>query len=226
MFPYSAQPVVAFTGNETVIGVQFRDVQMTFNVSRDLPLVEMENIRWFFTQQGTDTKKEIIPEDQPNHYTLTNSRLTLTITFLNMSDSGTYTVEASNIVGTGSASTILEVQSKIIIINNNYYYYCIIIIGAPVIIVPLVSLIQLSGTNATFTCEAEANPQHTIEWTKGDQELFNSSKILITGLGTARSVLTIIDLELSDTGSYSCFAENVHGNDSTTDELFVQGIIY
>ena len=88
----------------------------------------------------------------------------------------------------------------------------------------MLPLLQLSGTNATFICEAEANPQHTIEWTKDNQELFNNTKILITGLGTARSVLTIIDLELSDTGSYSCFAENVHGNDSTTDELFVQGI--
>ena len=91
------------------------------------------------------------------------------------------------------------------------------------IIIPLVSLTQLSGTNATFTCEAEADPQHTIEWTKEGEELFNSSKYLITGLGTARSTLKIINLELSDTGNYSCFAENLHGNDSTSDQLFVQG---
>ena len=89
----------------------------------------------------------------------------------------------------------------------------------------MTSLTELSGTNATFICEAEANPQHTIEWTKDGQELFNTSKILITGLGTARSTLVIMNLELDDTGSYGCFAENVHGNDSTSDELFVQGII-
>ena len=108
--------MVIFIGNETVIGVQLRDVQMTFNVSRDLPLVVMEDIRWFFTQQGTNTRKEILSEDQPNHYAFTNNRLTLTITLLNLTDSGTYTVEASNIVGTGNATTILDVQSKIILV--------------------------------------------------------------------------------------------------------------
>ena len=94
---------------------------------------------------------------------------------------------------------------------------------APVIIVPLVSLRHLSGTTAAFICEADANPRHTIEWTKNDEQIFNSSRILITGLGTAISTLTITDLQLNDTGSYTCFAENVHGNDSTTNELFVQG---
>ncbi len=119
--------MVTFIGNETVIGVQLRDVQMTFNVSRDLPLVVMEDIRWFFTQQGTNTRKEILSEDQPNHYAFTNNRLTLTITLLNLTDSGTYTVEASNIVGTGNATTILNVQSKIIIIICSVLMIIIII---------------------------------------------------------------------------------------------------
>lgn len=90
------------------------------------------------------------------------------------------------------------------------------------IIVPLVALKQLSGTNAVFVCEAEANPLHTTDWSKDGQVLTNTSKYLITGLGTAESVLTIFDLELSDTGNYTCFAENIHGNASTSDELFVQ----
>ena len=90
------------------------------------------------------------------------------------------------------------------------------------IIVPLAPLRQLAGTDATFVCEAEANPLHTTDWFKDGEEITNSNKYLITGLGTAESVLTIFDLELSDTGTYTCFAENVHGNASTSDELFVQ----
>ena len=101
-----------FTGNGTVIGVQFRDTQMTFTVTRDLPKVTQVGIRWFFTQQGVNTRREIVPGDQPDHYVFSNDRLTLSIMLLNLSDSGTYTVEASNIVGTGSALANLNVQSK------------------------------------------------------------------------------------------------------------------
>lgn len=75
-----------------------------------------------------------------------------------------------------------------------------------------------------FTCEADAEPLHATSWTfNGQPALANSSKYTITGLGTIRSVLTIMDLVLSDTGNYTCFVENVHGNSSTSDELFVQG---
>ena len=81
---------------------------------------------------------------------------------------------------------------------------------------------QLTGTNATFVCEAEANPLHTTDWFKDEEEITNSSKYLITGLGTAESTLVIFDLELDDTGNYTCFAENIHGNASTVDQLFVQ----
>ena len=90
------------------------------------------------------------------------------------------------------------------------------------IIVPLAPLNRLVGANATFVCEAEANPMHTTDWFKDDQELTNSEKYQITGLGTAESRLTIFNLELSDAGNYICFAENIHGNDSTSDELLVQ----
>lgn len=222
MLSFIAQPVVLFTGNGTIVGVQLRDIAMTFNVSRDLPSVEVENIRWYFTQQGTNIRKEITQTDP--RYTFTSDRLTLTITQLSLNDSGVYSVNATNIVGTGTANVVLDVQSEYIhVYHNRYYHYYYIIIEAPVIIIPIQSLTQLSGTTATFICEADANPQHTIEWTKDGQELFNSTRILITGLGTARSTLTIMDIQLNDTGDYGCVAENIHGNDSTSDELFVQG---
>ena len=92
------------------------------------------------------------------------------------------------------------------------------------IIVPLVPLRQLTGTDAVFTCEAQAIPLHTTQWQKDGEVLTNqTNKYLITGLGSAVSTLTIFNLELSDAGNYICFVENPHGNDSTSDQLEVQG---
>ena len=92
------------------------------------------------------------------------------------------------------------------------------------IITPLEKLRQLTGTNAVFTCEAQAIPIHTTEWEKDGEILTNqTNKYLITGLGSAISTLTIFNLELRDAGNYLCFVENPHGNDSTSDQLVVQG---
>lgn len=91
------------------------------------------------------------------------------------------------------------------------------------IIRPLTPLIQLAGSTAEFTCSAVARPQHTTEWLKDNVQLSNSSKYQITGLGTPNSTLNIFNLSLADSGNYTCIANNVHGNASTSDELFVQG---
>ena len=111
---FIAQPVVMFTSdNDTVVGVELRDIQLTFNISRDLPPVRVEDIQWLFQQQGESSPVVIIPGEQPGYYMFSDDRLSLTINILMLNDSGNYTVEASNIVGTGSASVFLDVQSKI-----------------------------------------------------------------------------------------------------------------
>ena len=91
------------------------------------------------------------------------------------------------------------------------------------IIQPLKPLIELAGSTAKFTCSAVARPQHTTEWLKDNVQLSNSSKYQITGLGTPTSTLSIFNLSLADSGNYTCIADNVHGNASTSDELFIQG---
>ena len=207
--------------NKTVVGVEFRNTQLQFTISRDLPAVQTQDIQWFFQRTGNNERQRISLESNRNHYNFSLDRLTLMIFNLTQSDHGNYTVEASNIVGTGSDTVALDVQSKLLImqvLTSSFY-----LSEAPVIIAPLVPLRQLTATNAVFTCEALAIPLHTTQWQKDGVELVNSTKYLITGLGSAVSVLTIINLELSDAGSYVCFVENPHGNDSTSDELIVQG---
>ena len=229
LFLSLAKPVVSnLHTNNTVIGVEFRDTQLQFMVTRDLPTVQTDDIRWFFQRTGSNVRQEITREANPSHYHFSMDRLTLAISNLTQADDGNYTVEASNIVGTGSDTVILDVQSKLLIIlqSFNCVIYLLFPAEAPFIIAPLVPLMQLTGTDASFTCEALAIPLHTTQWQKDGMELSNSTKYSITGLGSAVSVLTIINLELSDAGSYVCFVENPHGNDSTSDELIVQGMVH
>lgn len=206
--------------NNIVIGVEFRNSQIQFMIFRDLPTVQTSDIRWFFQRTGSSVREAIIPS---SHFSFSNDQLTLMIFNLTQADHGNYTVEASNIVGTGSDTVALDVQSELLPYKITLTFnFCFA--EAPVIIAPLVPLRQLTATNASFTCEALAIPLHTTQWQKDGVELVNSTKYSVTGLGSAVSVLTIINLELSDAGNYVCFVENPHGNDSTSDQLIVQGI--
>ena len=84
-------------------------------ISRDLPTVQINDIRWFFQRTGNSVREEITPS---SHFLFSNDRLTLTIFNLTtQSDNGNYTVEASNIVGTGSDTVALDVQSKLLIMQ-------------------------------------------------------------------------------------------------------------
>ena len=78
-------------------------------ISRDLPAVQTNDIRWFFQRTGDSEQTNISPDNA--HYNFTTDQLTLTIFNLSQADDGVYTVEASNIVGTGSDNITLDVQS-------------------------------------------------------------------------------------------------------------------
>ena len=116
-----------FTGdNDTVIGVEFRDVELTFNISRDLPSVIIEDIQWFFQEKQNITARQIVNN---YHYKFSDDKLTLKLVNLSLLlDTGFYIFEASNIVGTGRDSVYLDIQSKnefniyLILIVQSFYY--------------------------------------------------------------------------------------------------------
>ena len=116
-----------FTGdNDTVIGVEFRDVELTFNISRDLPSVIIEDIRWFFQEKQNITPRQIVNN---HHYKFSDDKLILKLVNLSLLlDTGFYIFEASNIVGTGRDSVYLDIQSKnefniyLILIVQSFYY--------------------------------------------------------------------------------------------------------
>ena len=76
-------------------------------------------------------------------------------------------------------------------------------------------------STVTFVCAAYGNPFPSITWNKGNAELANDSRITIyedlvtaNGVTFSQSILVLCSAEESDTGNYSCFAENIIGNDN------------
>ena len=86
---------------------------------------------------------------------------------------------------------------------------------------------QLEGNNVTFTCNATAEPIHTVEWSFNNFTLpyDDVTKYLIdvSSDDASYGALTVFDVQLNDTGQYTCLVNNTHGNDTASAYLTVQG---
>ena len=102
-----ASPVVVSQMSATEIGVRGRNITLAFVVSGDEPRVMPEDVKWYFTDSSVTT--EVVSNSQ---ISFSADRLVLTVTNLSISDQGNYTLNATNIIGTGSASVFLDVQSE------------------------------------------------------------------------------------------------------------------
>ena len=91
----------------TEIGVRGRNITLTFDVTGDEPKVLPGEVRWYFTDGSVTT--EVVSSSRIG---FSADRLVLTITNLSISDQGNYTLNATNIIGTGLSSVFLDVQSK------------------------------------------------------------------------------------------------------------------
>ena len=105
-----ASPVVVLLTEEVVIGVRGRNVTLDFAVIGDEPRVLASSIRWYLN--GVE---ELIGDER---LSFSPDRLSLTITNLSQADEGTYMVNATNIIGTGTAVVSLDVESKML---NDYF---------------------------------------------------------------------------------------------------------
>ena len=88
------------------------------------------------------------------------------------------------------------------------------------------------GGNVTLMCEAMSEPPPTIEWLKDGVTVHRSLRIstglkysvsLIGKVNSLRSILVVFSIETSDTGGYTCQVSNIHGSQSATAHLEVQG---
>ena len=112
---------------------------------------------------------------------------------------------------------ILESQSK--------YFYCSVP-AKPDVTEFTKSKNLVQGDPLTLTCEVWGVPMPTVTWLKDDVEVDDSdSRISFEDNqdGVANATLRIKDLDFDDRDEYTCVAENMHGNATTTVLVRVKG---
>ena len=91
----------------------------------------------------------------------------------------------------------------------------------------MVDTAQNKGVSASFTCQATGGPTPTISWYFNNTLLTDEVKYTISETSvnttTISSTLTIMSVESSDVGTYTCNATNVVSNDTSSGVLTVNG---
>ena len=89
---------------------------------------------------------------------------------------------------------------------------------------------QNEGDTASFTCQATGEPVPTISWyfnitTLSNDSVVNKYEILVREINTTTisSTLTIMNVQSSDVGTYTCNATNVVSTDTSSGVLTVNG---
>ncbi|XP_064422350.1 contactin-4 isoform X1 [Latimeria chalumnae] len=127
----------------------------------------------------------------------------LTITALNLSDSGMYQCVAANKYGVIYSSAELRVIAKSPDFSKSP--------------VKLFSLVKVGG-DIIIECKPKAYPRPTFTWRKGNEFLRENERITILGDGSLR----IAGVTKLDGGSYTCIAANQFGRASSTGNISVK----
>ena len=97
----------------------------------------------------------------------------------------------------------------------------------PTISLKVMDQTEDEGGTASFTCQATGEPVPTISWYFNSTLLANGAKHTISETSvnttTINSTLTIMSVESSDVGTYTCNATNVVSSDTISGVLTVNG---
>ena len=90
------------------IGVKGNEITLNFTITRDLPLVVPDDgIQWYHTNDNG-----LVQIVNSSRHLFDATVTSLTITNLTLTDQGTYSLSASNIIGNDSDKIFLDVQSE------------------------------------------------------------------------------------------------------------------
>ena len=112
---------------------------------------------------------------------------------------------------------------------NHCHAFSLLYLVTPTITLEVMDQIQDEGGTASFTCEATGGPVPTISWyfnvARIDEANMMKYTISETSVNTTiiSSTLTIMSVESSDVGTYTCNATNVVSSDTSSGVLTVNG---
>ena len=87
-----------------------------------------------------------------------------------------------------------------------------IAVRAEIVYHPQTNVIKEEGSNLTLFCNATGNPIPIILWTKDGSPINNNSRIRFS---IHNKLLTISNVNRTDSGRYRCVANNSLGNDTS-----------
>ena len=195
--------------------------------------MDSSDIQWYF-QSSVDEIVEIF--NNTNKYILFPDRHSLTISDVQLSDVGTYGITAANVAGSNHTIVTLVVYGKLkhklivyeySILPVYIYFKCTYMFIFIMFLVEAAlqnktgySIEAMTGETIAFTCTADGINRPSIKWRKDGQLILNTTRRSIhsqndtpgfrflPGIQVITSLLTISDLKETDTGNYSCRADN------------------
>lgn len=145
--------------------------------------------------------KDDIPIQQSDKFQIEPDN-TLVIRNVERDDIGTYKCHAANYVGRISSVALVKVN-----------------VSPRFVSVPE-NLTVRSGNTAVLYCEADGSPEPVITWFKDGKSVTQGGRVSFSNEGTT---LTIAHTKESDSGLYTCIAQNQAGTAESSGELRVRG---
>ena len=106
-----------------------------------------------------------------------------------------------------------------------FSFFVVGILVAPMINSEVMDETQNEGDTASFSCQVTGEPVPTISWYFNGNFVSNGTAYMISILNTTTIsiTITIMNVQSSDVGTYTCNATNVVSSDTSSGVLTVNG---